>query len=73
AAHPGNNEIRNSTKRHKNELVNMMSRRSGKPKLAKELFLLHEGVSAAWPVVGVQSIKAAEKIALKLIDGGSDE
>ena len=73
AAYPGNNAIRNSTKRHKNELIHMMSRRSGRPELAKELFLLHEGVSAAWPVVGVQTFKAAEKIALKIIDGGRDE
>jgi AcrR family transcriptional regulator len=71
-AYPGSSEIRNTTKRHKNEIINMMSRRSGKLKNAKELFLLHEGVAAAWPVVGIQAIKTAEAIALKLVSGGSD-
>lgn len=73
AAYPGSSEIRNTTRRHKDEIIKMMSRRSGNPKIAKELFLLHEGVSAAWPVVGIQAILAAETIALKLFDGGYDE
>jgi AcrR family transcriptional regulator len=72
-AYPGSDEIRNTTKRHKNEIINMMRRRSGKPEIVKELFLLHEGASAAWLVVGIHAIKTAEKIALKLVDGGRDE
>lgn len=72
AAYPGSEEIRNATKRHKKEILHMMRRRSGRPELADELFLLHEGVSAAWPVVGAQAIKASENIAMKLFDGGSD-
>ena len=51
ASHPGNKEVRDSTMRHKNELIQMMARRSGQPALSNELFLLHEGASAAWPVV----------------------
>jgi hypothetical protein len=45
----------------------MMSHRSGQPALSKEFFLLHEGASAAWPIVGNQAIQAAETAALKLI------
>jgi hypothetical protein len=41
--------------------------------LSNELFLLHEGASAALPVVGMQAIQSAEAAALKLIDGGGDE
>jgi AcrR family transcriptional regulator len=73
ASHPGNMAVRDSTLCHKNELIQMMARRSGQPALSNELFLLHEGASAAWPVVGIQAILSAEAAALKLIDGGHDE
>ena len=73
ASHPGNRVVRDSTMRHKNELIQMMARRSGQPELSNELFLLHEGASAAWPIVGTQAILSAEAAALKLIDGGRDE
>jgi hypothetical protein len=36
-------------------------------------FLLHEGASAAWPIVGMQAIQSVEAAAMKLIDGGGDE
>lgn len=70
ASHPGNEHVKNSTLRHKKELIKMMTRRSGQPTFSNELFLLHEGASAAWPVVGVQAIQTAEAAALKLFDGG---
>ena len=73
ASHPANTDIRNSTRRHKEALIQMMARRSGQPVLSKELFLLHEGASAAWPIVGIQAIESAAQAALKLIDGGSHE
>lgn len=73
SAYPGNFDVRDSVKRHKNELIQMMARRSGRPALANELFLLHEGASAAWPLAGIQAIQAAETAALKLIDGGDDD
>jgi AcrR family transcriptional regulator len=69
AAHPGNIEVRDTTTRHKHELIRMMARRCGQPTLSKELFLLHEGASAAWPVVGIQAIQAAEAASLKLLNG----
>jgi AcrR family transcriptional regulator len=70
ASHPGNKEIRDSTLRHKHELILIMARRSGQPALSKALFLLHEGASAAWPVVGIQAIESAQAVALKLIGEG---
>ena len=73
AAHPGNQEVRASTMRHKRDLIQIMARRSGQPTLAKALFLLHEGASAAWPVVGVAAIRSAEAAAVTLIEGGSDD
>ncbi len=73
AAHPDNDEVRDSTKRHKQELIEMMARRSGRPEWSNELFLLHEGASAAWPVVGIQAVQSAEAAALKLINGEGDD
>jgi len=70
---PGNLEVRESTKRYKKELIQMTAYRSRQPALSNELFLLHEGASAALPVVGMQAIQSAEAAALKLIDGGGDE
>ncbi len=73
AAYPSSLEIRDAVKRHKDEIVKLMARRSGWMALSWELFLLHEGVSAAWPLVGMQASQAAEKAVLKLIDGGKDD
>jgi hypothetical protein len=41
--------------------------------LSKDFFLLLEGASAAWPIVGNQAIQATETAALKLIDGGGND
>lgn len=73
AAYPSSPEIGEAVKRHKDEIVQLMARRSGETTIAWELFLIHEGASAAWPMVGEQAILAAEKAALKLIDGGKDD
>ena len=73
AAHPGNIEVRETTKRHKDALIQMMARRSGQPALSNELFLLHEGASAAWPLVGMHAIQAAQSAALKLLNGGNHD
>lgn len=58
---------------YKSELIQIMAARSGRKDLAHELFLLHEGASAAWPVVGEQAIHSAISVAKKIIRGESDE
>ncbi len=73
AAYPNNREIHNAVKRHKDETIQLMARRSGQRELALELFLIHEGVSAAWPLVGIQTIQAAKIAVLKLINGGNND
>ncbi|MGB3209452.1 MAG: TetR/AcrR family transcriptional regulator [Desulforhopalus sp.] len=72
-AFPGNKDVRDATLQYKNELIQVMAKRSGYEGLAAELFLLHEGVSAAWPVVGMQAIHSAVSIAEKIISRGSNE
>ncbi|MFT5720596.1 MAG: AcrR family transcriptional regulator [Motiliproteus sp.] len=68
-AFPGNPLIHERVKRHKEEMIELMARRSGREEVARELHLLHEGASAAWPLLGMQAIHSAEKIALLLIRG----
>ncbi|MFA0724661.1 TetR/AcrR family transcriptional regulator, partial [Vibrio sp. 10N.222.49.E5] len=35
--------------------------------LASELFLLHEGVSSAWPVLGEEAVTSAQNMVTKLL------
>lgn len=73
AAYPNNREVHDAVKRHKQETIQLMARRSGRQELALELFLIHEGVSAAWPLIGIQTIRAAEIAVLKLFNGGNHD
>ncbi len=70
---PDNTDVRDATVQYKNELIRIMAARSGRKDLAHELFLLHEGASAAWPVVGKQAIHSALSVAGKILRGESDE
>ncbi|MFT6914721.1 MAG: AcrR family transcriptional regulator [Motiliproteus sp.] len=69
AAFPGNQDIQDLVKHHKAEMIAVMARRSGREEVARELFLLHEGASAAWPLLGMDVIHSAEKAAVLLISG----
>ncbi len=69
AAFPCNPLIHDLVKRHKQEMIEVMARRSGRDDIARELLLLHEGASAAWPLLEMQAIDSAEKTALLLICG----
>ncbi len=51
----------------------LMGRRSGRTALSMELFLIHEGASAAWPLVGMEARRTAETAALKLMNGDNDD
>ncbi|BCR04474.1 hypothetical protein DESUT3_15430 [Desulfuromonas versatilis] len=73
AAYPSSLAIRDAVKLHKDELVRLLARRSGREALGWELFLIHEGVSAAWPLVGMRASEAGETAVLKLIDGGIND
>ncbi|MDX1486538.1 MAG: TetR/AcrR family transcriptional regulator [Alphaproteobacteria bacterium] len=71
AAHPSNSDIRAVVVRQKNETRSLLGRCAGRPDLADALFLLHEGATAAWPLMGGEATRAAKDSALKLlVDGG---
>ncbi|MBN8412731.1 TetR/AcrR family transcriptional regulator [Halomonas litopenaei] len=67
AAFPGNVHITDSVMRHKREVRELMGSASGRPDLAAELFLLHEGASSAWPTQGDAAIHAAQRAARRLL------
>lgn len=68
-AFPGQPQIVAAVRHHKQDMVALMAHLSGRPDLAQALFLLHEGASAAWPLLDEQAIHAAENAALQLLEG----
>lgn len=67
AAHPWNSRIRDTVTRQKDDTRSLLGRCSGRPELADALFLLHEGATAAWPLMGSEAIRTARNSALKLL------
>lgn len=69
AAHPGNPAIRTVVERQKNATRELMVRCSGRDELANQMFLLHEGATAAWPLLGREAIRTARSAAISLMSG----
>lgn len=67
AAHPSNDEIRKTVTRHKDETRNLIAQLSGRPDLADQLFLLHEGATAAWALMKGDAVRSARASALGLL------
>ncbi|MDG3085880.1 TetR/AcrR family transcriptional regulator [Vibrio hannami] len=71
SAFPGNPLIKTAVKNHKLEVKAMLGRLSGREELAGEIFLLHEGVSATWPILGKEAISIAKVSLIKLFNGSN--
>ena len=69
AAHPANLKIRTAVERQKSETRQLMAQYSGRHDLADPLFLLHEGATAAWPLLGPTAIRTARTSAISLLTG----
>ena len=67
SAFPDDVEINNAVKKHKIEVRVLLGERSLQAPLANTLFLLHEGVSCAWPVVENESVRCAQQTIIQLI------
>ncbi|MCL1051065.1 TetR/AcrR family transcriptional regulator [Shewanella abyssi] len=68
AAFPDNPLISKAVRNHKKEVQLFLGLQSQREDLATVLFLLHEGVSSAWPVLGKQVITSAQKALLQLLE-----
>jgi AcrR family transcriptional regulator len=73
AAYPDNAMIQNSVKQHKQEVTQALGQIAKSPALASSLFLIHEGVSAAWPAMGQHALTTAKTLITQLFNETSDE
>ncbi|WP_375748501.1 TetR/AcrR family transcriptional regulator [Vibrio sp. HN007] len=69
SAYPDNHQIKQAVKEHKLEVKALLGKLCGQEELATEIFLIHEGVSAAWPVLQKEAIYAAKASLIKLLNG----
>ena len=67
AAFPDNEIINQAVTEHKREVKTLLGKQSQRDDLASELFLLHEGVSSAWPVLGEEAVTSAQNMVTKLL------
>ncbi|MEZ8057177.1 TetR/AcrR family transcriptional regulator [Vibrio splendidus] len=67
AAFPDNVIINQAVTEHKREVKTLLGKQSQRDDLASELFLLHEGVSSAWPVLGEEAVTSAQNMVTKLL------
>lgn len=68
AAFPDDPVIAHSVKKHKQEVQRFLGQQSQREDLATAIFLLHEGVSSAWPVLGKKTIIAAQTALSQLLE-----
>ena len=61
AAYPNNPMIQAAVKQHKAEVRDFLGKLANREDLASPLFLLHEGVSSAWPVLGNEALFSAKQ------------
>ncbi|MCL9775278.1 TetR/AcrR family transcriptional regulator [Vibrio methylphosphonaticus] len=69
AAFPEHAVINQTVKAHKEEVRRFLGGQSLRDDLAMQLFLLHEGVSNAWPIMGDETLKSAHATVLTLLKG----
>lgn len=67
SAFPEDEVIRGAVQTHKRSVRQLLGEQSLNPSLANTLFLLHEGVSSAWPVIGDEAVTSAKQSIIRLI------
>ncbi|MFA0489329.1 TetR/AcrR family transcriptional regulator [Vibrio splendidus] len=67
AAFPDNELISQAVTQHKEQVRLLIGKQSLREDLATPLFLLHEGVSSAWPVLGEEAVASAQNMVTKLL------
>lgn len=71
AAFPDNSLISKAVKEHKEQVRQFLGQQSQRVDLSTALFVLHEGVSSAWPVLGRDAVTSAQKTLLQLLEEDS--
>ena len=68
AAFPDDTVIASSVQKHKQEVQHFLGQQSQREDLATTIFLLHEGVTSSWPVLGTHAITSAQSTLLTLLE-----
>ena len=67
SAFPHNDTINQAVKAHKDEVRQFLAAQSKRNDLANHLFLLHEGVSSAWSLLGNEALISAQQAVIRLL------
>lgn len=68
AAFPENQQIRQVVNSHKQAVQQFLAQQSQHPDCAEALFLVHEGIASAWPLMGEATIASAEQLTHILLE-----
>ncbi|MTI45066.1 TetR family transcriptional regulator [Roseibium hamelinense] len=64
SAHPDSKSISNTVLRHKAEIVDFLSQACGCPRCGQQLYVIHEGITAAWSAQGDKALTSASPLVL---------
>lgn len=68
AAFPDNSLIKSAVKDHKADIRQFLGDTIQNANHSTELYLLHEGVSSAWPLLGDEAVESAKHNALRILE-----
>ncbi|MGV2987657.1 TetR/AcrR family transcriptional regulator [Vibrio sp. E150_011] len=68
AAFPDNALIAGAVMNHKKAVRHFLGQQSKHTELSTVLFLLHEGVSSAWPVLGAEAVVSAKTTVIQILE-----
>ena len=68
AAFPENQQIAAVVNSHKQALQTFLAEQSQRPDCAAALYLIHEGIASAWPIMGKDTLASAEQLTQKLLE-----
>ncbi|WP_244327933.1 TetR/AcrR family transcriptional regulator [Roseibium sp. RKSG952] len=59
SAHPESTQITSTVMRHKAEILDFLTEVCGDPQRGQQLFVIHEGITAAWSAQGESALTSA--------------
>ena len=68
ASYPNNLQIETAVNNHKHAVLTWLNEKLEDPALSNSVFLLHEGMSSAWPTIGDKALTAAKGALTVLLD-----
>ena len=68
AAFPDNDLIQAAVKQHKEDVRQFLGQQSQREDLSTQLFILHEGISSSWPLLGAEAITSSLQIVKQLME-----